>query len=250
MTGPVISFIDLETSPHLADVWSLWKQNVSLNQLRESTRVISFANKLRGKTAVEFRSEFHDGHEAMIARAHEIIDQSDIVVHYNGESFDMPHLRREFFKYGMQPPSPVLQIDLLKTARRQFRFASNKLEYVSRYAGLEGKVKHEGHELWVKCMAGDPAAWGRMKRYNKRDVVVLEELYDKLLPWITGHPHMGLYNNPLGEDRCNKCAGVNLVRRGLKATSVGAYPQYRCKDCGGWSRGKKAVQLLDARGAE
>lgn len=37
--------LDLETSPNIAHVWGLWQQNVSLNQLMESTQVISWAGK-------------------------------------------------------------------------------------------------------------------------------------------------------------------------------------------------------------
>ena len=46
------------------------------------------------------------------------------------------------------------------------RFDSNKLDYVSKYLGIGEKVRHEGHELWVKCMEKDNAAWKRMKEYN------------------------------------------------------------------------------------
>ena len=111
--SPKILTLDCETSPNIADVWGLWQQNVSLNQLRESTRMISFAAKWLGKPRVEFYSEFHNGRVEMIHRAHEMCNEADVMIHYNGRTFDVPHLNREFIENGFAPPSPFQQIDLL-----------------------------------------------------------------------------------------------------------------------------------------
>ena len=91
-------YLDIETSPALADVWGLWNNNVSLNQLRESTRVLCFGAMWRGTNRVQFYSEPKDGHEGLVRKAHELLNEADIVVHFNGTSFDLPHLRREFLK--------------------------------------------------------------------------------------------------------------------------------------------------------
>ena len=55
--------LDLETSPNIGHIWSLWKQNVSLNQLVQSGSVISFAAKWHDSKKVLFYSDFHDGHD-------------------------------------------------------------------------------------------------------------------------------------------------------------------------------------------
>ncbi len=238
--------LDIETSPALADVWSLWKQNVSLSQLRAVTKVISFAAKWHGKPRVEFHSDYHDGHDEMVLQAHRLWDDADVVVHFNGRTFDMPHLRREFLLAGLTPPSPVQEIDLLQVVKRNFRFQSNKLQHVSTQLGLSGKVQHEGHELWVKCMAGDAAAWSRMRRYNKGDVVLTEQLYDRLVPWISNHPHRGLY---VEEDFvCSNCGSDDLERRGYRYTAVSKFARFACRGCGKWSSSKHAVFRVDARG--
>src|SRR5690606_13551645 len=98
--------LDIETRPNLAYIWGLWDQNAGLNQVAEFGSVISFAAKWHGKKPVEFRSDFHDGHTAMVQRAWELIDEADVVVGYNSKSFDMKHLKREFVLAGMTPPSP------------------------------------------------------------------------------------------------------------------------------------------------
>ena len=245
MASPRILTLDIESAPNLAHVWSLWNANVSLNQLMQPTSVMSFAAKWHGKSPVEFRSDFHDGHEEMIERAWALLDEADVLVTYNGKKFDVTHLQREFILLGLTPPSPYKHVDLYQVVRAKFNFASRKLDHVVQQLGLGQKVKHEGHDLWVRCLAGDPAAWGRMKRYNKADVVITERLYDYLTPWING-PHMGLLSGVEG-DSC-KCGSVNLEKRGTAFTSVSAFQQYRCRDCGAWPRGSKALGRTTTRG--
>ena len=117
--------LDLETSPNVGHIWSLWKQNIGLNQLMQSGSVISFAAKWHGNKKVLFYSDHHDGHDVMIQAAHDLISEADAVIHYNGTSFDMPWLHTEFLLAGLTPPKPYKNIDLLLTARKKFRFVSN-----------------------------------------------------------------------------------------------------------------------------
>lgn len=247
MTGPRILTIDIETSPSIAHVWGLFKQTVSLAQLQESTRVIAFAAKWYGEDEVLFFSEFHHGHDVMVKAAHELLDEADIVVHYNGKSFDMPHLNREFLLADMAPPAPYQQVDLYLEVKKNFRFISNKLQHVSTELGLEGKVEHEGHMLWVRCMAGDPEAWAEMEEYNVQDVRLTEEFYDKLLPWISNHPNMGLYVDE-AKPICNKCQSDRMQKRGYARTNVSIFQRYQCQNCGGWGRGGKRISGVDVRG--
>lgn len=247
MTDPKMLFIDIETSPNLAYVWRLFKENVSLSQLVETTQMISFAAKWRGRKAVSFYSDFHNGHDEMVGAAYDLLDAADIVVHYNGKTFDVPHMNREFLVSGPGvPPSPFKQIDLLQTARKRFRFASNKLDHVATQLGQAGKVRHSGFDLWRGCLEGDPKAWATMRRYNKGDVTELEQVYDRFLPWIISHPHTGLYGDA-EIDRCGRCGSTNIQRRGYAYTNVSKFPRFYCKDCNGWSRGKAKVSGVDVR---
>lgn len=238
--------VDIETSPNLAHVWGLWDQNVSLSQLRETGQVISFAAKWLDSRKIEYRSDFHDGHDVMVRRAHELFDEADAIVHYNGTRFDVPHLHREFLLAGLAPPSPHKDIDLLRTVRARFKFVSNKLDHVSQQLGLGGKVQHTGHDLWVRCMAGDPKAWATFKMYNVQDVALTEALYLRLLPWITGHPHRGLIDGVPGQS-CGKCGGAHLTKRGFDFTATGRYQRLQCQGCGAWSREGKRLAGVDAR---
>ena len=232
--------IDIETRPNLAYVWGLWDQNIGLNQLHEVGSVISFAAKWHGDRRVIFASDFHDGHEAMVQSAWELLDAADAVVHYNGKAFDIKHLNREFILAGMTPPSPHTDIDLLATVRNRFKFQSNKLDFVSQQLELGQKVQHNGFELWLACMEGDDKAWATMRKYNIHDVRLTEHLYDKLLPWIKTHPNRNVVDGVKG---CPKCASTEFHKRGYAHTNAGSYRRFCCNKCGSFFRAKTAEKI-------
>lgn len=234
--------LDIETSPHLAHVWGLWDQNVGLPMLREVSEVLCFAAKFQGERKVYF-ADSRDKAE-MIGLAHHLLDETDVVMSWNGKRFDLPHLNREFILAGMTPPSPYEQIDLLLTARRQFKFASNKLDHVAKQLGLAGKVKHSGFDLWLRVMAGDETAWRQMRRYNIQDVLLLEDLYERLQPWIPNHPSRTLYD---GTGACPVCSSNHVQKRGVRRTKVSSYQSYQCQACGSWLRGGRKLDGIDIR---
>jgi DNA polymerase elongation subunit (family B) len=239
------AYIDIETAPNLAYVWGLYKETIPLERFIESGRMLSFAWKWRGEPETFFASE-EIGHRDLVAQAREVMHEADVLVHYNGKRFDVPHLNREILLAGMAPPAPYRQLDLYETVKKRFRFPSNKLAHVSQALGLEGKVQHSGFSLWVRCMEGDPAAWREMEEYNRRDVTLLEELHDKLMPWLVGTPNAGL-TSVLGEDVCPHCGSADLVKEGFAYTQVGAFQRYHCKGCGAWSRSGKRSFGVDIR---
>lgn len=233
-------FLDVETMASKAYVWGLFNQNISINQIAEVGYTLCYVAKWAGQKKVIFDSVHNSTPRQMFQQIHKLLDEADAVCHYNGQRFDMPTLNREFLLYGLTPPSPYKQIDLLKTCRRQFRFQSNKLDFVSQQLGLGAKTAHKGMELWRECEAGDPKAWKVMEKYNKQDVKLLEDLYYKLLPWIVDHPNMAMYNNSLVH-QCPKCGSDKLQKRGTDPTKTQIYQRYKCMSCGGWSRGRKTM---------
>jgi len=233
-----ILLIDIETSPNTAHVWGLYNQNVSLNQLRESSYVMCWAAKWLDQDEVFFDSMMESKHKTMIKKVHALLDECDAVIHYNGTKFDIPTLNKEFLLAGLPPPSPYKEIDLLRTSRSKFKFASNKLDYVAQALGLGEKVKHIGHELWIRCMNKDKEAWDMMKEYNIQDVALLEKVYKRMLAWVKNHPNY----NAFTEDRvCPNCGGSSLHKRGFQSNSTHKYQRYICNSCKTWSRGNKSL---------
>lgn len=232
--------LDIETAPHTVFAWGLYDQDISIDQIVSPGYTLSWAAKWYGKPGILFSSVKRDGPDKMINSVHALLNEADAVCHYNGTKFDIPTLNKDFLVRGIKPPAPYHEIDLLMTARRRFRLASNKLDYVARVLGLGQKVKHKGMELWKKCMDGDPAAWAVMEKYNKQDVVLLERVYEALLPWIKNHPNRALYQHS-PDCVCNNCGSKNLERRGFSKSKTNTFQRFQCRDCGTWLRGRGSV---------
>lgn len=236
-----ILLLDIETAPNLAYVWGLWQQNVGISQIETAGYTICWAAKWLGEDKVMFDSVRKSGEKKMLQRVHKLLNEADAVVHYNGVKFDMPTLNKEFIKHEMPPPAPYKHIDILLHCRRIFRFESNKLDYVAKALGLGGKVKHTGFELWRQCMQGDAEAWRQMEEYNRQDVALLEKLYEKVLPWITGHPNRSVHDEG---KCCPNCGSDKYHARGYAITRAAKYKRYQCIGCGHWFKDAKRAPGL------
>lgn len=229
---------DIETGPNLAYVWGLWQQNVSLNQIEDRGEVLSFAARWidEPKNKIMFEYAIDDVRKtAMLTRAWDLLNEADALVSWNGKGFDTKHMARAFLLAGMSPPSPAKEIDLMLIAKKRFRFVSNKLDNVAQELGLAGKIKHSGFDLWRRCLAGDLSAWKEMRKYNEQDVHLLVDLYERMLPWLDGHPNRNLYDPKV--DGCPRCPAEyeSLTKQGFRPTMTGMYQRYQCSECGAWS---------------
>lgn len=155
---------------------------------------------------------------------------------HNCKKFDIRKLNARFILNEMTPPSPYRTIDTLIEAKKHFQFSSNRLDALARMMGVGCKVDTNGFELWKRCIAGDPRAWETMKKYNKHDIVLLEGVYEKMRPYMSGHPNIGVYSDGTV---CSKCGSSNIFATGkTHNTDVSRYDVYECRDCGGFSRAR------------
>jgi predicted RNA-binding Zn-ribbon protein involved in translation (DUF1610 family) len=237
--------LDIETAPNTGYCWGLWQQNISLNQLIESGYILCWAAKWTDKKGIFSRSK---GDADFLTCLHALLSEADAVIHWNGQRFDMPWVHSEMLLAGILPPSPYKQIDLLRTVRSQFKFPSNKLDYVSQALGLGHKTKGMSMDDWKGCMANDEKSWKKMLSYNKKDVALTEKCYFRLLPWIKNHPNINLHE-PLQRDsmKCPTCGSENFIARGDIASGGGVYKRYSCHDCGHWFRGHEQVNKINVK---
>lgn len=245
MNGPVINTLDIETSPIEASVWRLFKTNVGLNQIRRDWTILSVAWKRLGMKRVHYRDVsgqedvFDDS--ALLQEIWQVLDESDIIVAQNGVRFDIKKINARFLQAGMPPPSPYKVVDTLLMAKQVAAFTSNKLEWLSGILTNSPKDKHAefpGMELWNQCLAGNPRAWAVMREYNKQDIPSCEEVYLALRPYYQGHPNVAMY---YGDEamRCPRCGSTHQTAQDKPVfTQSGEYIQYRCDDCGGFSRSR------------
>lgn len=241
--GPKILFLDIETAPMTVYTFQLKTDYISPDNIITPTFIICWAAKWFEEEQVfsgvisSKEIKTHDDKRICVS-IHELLNKADLVVAYNGDRFDFPKLNYRFIIHGLLPPSHYRTIDPLKSMRSQFRFDSNKLDFVNGELGIERKL-HTDFQLWKDCMAGDVDALARMQDYNKNDVVILEQNYLKIRPWMRSHPNMGTYYDWEGEI-CKVCGSKNVreVLDKYQFTAVSKFSLYRCNDCGAESRGR------------
>lgn len=244
-------YVDIENSPNVADVWGLWDQNVGLAQLRESSRIIGVGYRWSHQKRAKFVSIYdaetgllNDGIE-MLQLIRDLYDDADIVVTYNGNSFDNKHLNAAWAVHDIDPPSPVISIDLYRVVKANFKFPSNKLDYVASRLVGDHKVANTGHLLWRQCLDHDvdpqvrKRAWSLMARYCRKDVDLLVPLHAKLTPWLPQSVNVSVIGSQPLQNACPKCGSEDVQSRGYMYTRTRAYRRYLCKVCKGWFKGTR-----------
>jgi len=227
-------FLDIEWKPATAYVWRMWDENISPAQLIDAGGMLCFCAIWSDRPKeVLFYSEWDDGREEMARIAKELLTESDAVVTYNGDRYDLPKITGEIVLAGLSPPPPVTSIDLIKTVKK-FGFVMNRLAYIGPLLKVGAKMKHEGFDLWKLVMAGNVKARNRMRKYNIQDVKLLIELYNKIKPFIKTHPHMGHTKT-----ECGACGSNHSQSRGYRRTKHFLIQRLQCQNCGSWSEGTR-----------
>ena len=146
-------------------------------------------------------------------------------------------MNSRFIVHGLMPPSSYFTVDTLIVAKKLFGFSSNKLDALAGYFGIPHKLD-TNFELWRGCLNGDQASLNYMLDYNRMDVLILEDVYLRLRPFIKGHPNIA---NLIDKDCCCNCGSENyeVMPGKFYYTSVNKFQLYRCKDCGTVFRGRK-----------
>ncbi len=242
--GPRILLLDIETAPILGFVWQLWDQSVALNQIKSDWYILSWSAKWLGESKVMYadqrKSKNLENDVPLLKGIWQLLDQADICITQNGKSFDHKKLNARFILNGFQPPSSFKYIDTLILAKKHFGFTSNKLEYMSdKICKKYKKLKHakfSGFEMWKECLAGNQAAWREMEKYNKYDVLALEELYTKMIPWDNSI-NFNVYHD--STDLVCTCGSTDFQKNGYSYTNAGKFHRYKCKSCGSEVRSKE-----------
>lgn len=239
-----VLILDIETSPNIAYVWRFFKENVGAKQVLENGQILSFAAKWLDNDTIYYQDVSKDSELHMMKILFKLLDEADIVVAHNGDKFDLPHVQGRGLVLGLKPPSPYKTVDTVRVARYEFNFPSNSLEYLANVLKLknrkDGHKKFPGFELWLGVLANNPEAWIEMKEYNIIDILVLEELYLLMRPWMRRHPNVGVFEDSANVV-CPKCGGIHLNYRGYAHTNVGRFHRFQCVTCGGWGRHRTSV---------
>ena len=227
---PKILAIDIETSPLTSYTWGIYEQDV-IKRIKTFT-ILSVAYQWLGEKTKVIACD-NQTEKQLLEKLHALLDEADVVMAHNGDSFDIKKINARFIVHKMNPPSPYKTIDTKKEAKKIAAFDSNSLNNLGIDMGEGEKIKHRGFDMWEGCMAGNSRDWADMKRYNKKDVDLLVRVYMRLRPWMKNHPDVR--NEVL--TNCPKCDSSNTQKRGMRRTLTRFYYRCQCLSCGGWFRG-------------
>ena len=242
-----IAFVDFETTANKGDFWGD-KWQTSIIKVTEYTKMLSFSWKWsKGEHITKGWRDYpgyvknKDNELRMLKEVWNLFNEADIIVAHNGRDFDFKVANSRFAAHDMTPPSPYKIVDTKIEAKKYIRIPSYSLNEIAAYFGIGTKITHEGYPLWEECKAGKDAAWKKMLAYNRHDVILLERVYLKLLPWMRSHPNIGMFTGKLV---CPTCGADALVGEGTVRNKTTEYQQYSCKKCGSWGRDTKNIRVI------
>jgi uncharacterized protein YprB with RNaseH-like and TPR domain len=229
---PLICFWDLECTDLKAD-WGyllcagfkyLGKPKVYVPSL------IDFANKPSDPT----------DDRALTKEICRELARADIWVTWYGRRFDLRFLMARCAEHHLPPPPVRPHIDLWETARARWSLTSNRLNNVQSHLGTPEEKTPIHKQVWRKARAGHRPSLRYIIQHCKADVVVLEQVYTEMLPYIAEHPNVNLWRPGIHGLLCPKCGSSSLTAQGRRVAKTGTYRQFKCKNCHSWTRSRQA----------
>jgi hypothetical protein len=245
--GPRVLLWDIETTHNIVATFQLYGEDyIPHGNLLQERYIVCACWKWLGEKRIysvstlddpkRFKRNPHDDRH-VVSTLHGLMSSADAIVAHNGDQYDTRFLRGRAIAAGLPPFAPVRTIDTKKIAKRHFLFNSNRLDYLGKLLGLDGKL-HTEPGLWLRVLKGDAEAIRSMVRYNKRDVELLEQIFLRLRPYMPDYLNAELF----GGEGCHQCGGTQFRSNGFRYTATCAYRRLQCVDCGAWSKELKAAK--------
>lgn len=254
---PRILLWDVETSLNILTSFSLYPKYIHHNNILQDWYIICGAWKFLGEAQIynafitsnkeRFEKNPIDDYE-VVKQLRDALLEADIIVHHNGDKFDIKKLNTRLIYHRLDPlPNKLNTVDTLKEARRTFAFSSNRLDYLGKYLGVGEKIVTEP-DLWSRVLVGDKNAITDMVIYNRRDVTLLENVYNVMRPYIK-HPNVTAFSANDSGIACVNCGSTKLEKRGFLISVNGRKQRYQCTSCGKWSHDPELLTSVQLRAA-
>ena len=226
-------FFDIETTYQLARVWRTGKQYISGDQIFQETRIICVSYKWQYEDKVHtLKWNSRQDDSKLVEDFIKILGEADECIAHNGDRFDIKQIRTRAIKQGKLMYPNYRTLDTLKKSRKYFSFNSNKLDYLGKFLGVGEKLDHEGFSLWVKIQEDkDEDALKRMIAYCEQDVILLEDVFHVLNPYIDHNTNYAVLKG--GKKwQCPNCGSSNVKMHRTDTTAMGWVRRFmRCGDC-------------------
>jgi hypothetical protein len=238
-------FFDIETSPNVVFSWNVgYKLNIDHGNILKEREIICICWKWEGDSKVNHLQWNKGDDKQMVLKFVDIIKQADEIIGHNGDNYDIKWFRTRCIFHGIEALPEFKSIDTLKISRTKFRFNSNRLDYVGKFLGFGGKMDTGGFKLWKSIILdNDKTSLDTMVKYCKRDVILLEKVYNKLSGYSTPKTNIAVLQGRTTCD-CPHCGSDNTVSNGMKILASGTSKRkIQCNDCGKYYQVSNLVYL-------
>jgi uncharacterized protein YprB with RNaseH-like and TPR domain len=114
------------------------------------------------------------------------LENVDVVATYFGTGFDNVFIRTRCLILDTYFPTygTLSHYDVYFTAKSKLKLHSKRLDSVAKALGCKTQKTPVDIAVWQKARWGDEEALGYVLEHNELDTVVLEEVYNKLRPFV------------------------------------------------------------------
>jgi len=173
---------DIETSPNLGWFWRAgYKLNITPGQITKERAIICVSYKWLGEDEVyNLAWDKNQDDKFLIEQFVEVLNEADLIVAHNGDRFDIKWLKTRALFHRIPMLPNYKSFDTLKVAKSKLNFNSNRLDYIAKFLGHEGK-NSTSIDLWLDIMFKKcKVAMNTMLEYCDEDVRQLEKVYNEL----------------------------------------------------------------------
>jgi len=164
--------------------------------------------------------------------------KADVWLTHFGTYYDHLFVNTRLLYHGLPVLPPTFpHIDTWKTARNRLKLRNNRLITISEFLGTEDEKNAIKPEQWIRALGGHTPSMRYIVEHCRRDVLVLEEVYNRLRPLIIDHPAL----HGINRGACAVCGANLLQKRGYHLTRTRKYQRYQCQGCGSWSKDSRPM---------
>ena len=178
-------FYDIETSYNVVKSWRIgYNLNINSEDILQEKAIITIAYKWASEENVEVLTWDKGDDNKLIREFVKVMAEADELVGHNVDRFDTKFIMARALKHEISVLPKYQSTDTLKLAKKHFLLNSNKLDYIAQYLGIGSKTKHRGMAMWDDIiLRNDKKALEEMIEYNIQDVLLTEEVYNKLMDY-------------------------------------------------------------------
>lgn len=138
----------------------------------------------RGKPKMLYKGRNGVNDKELIISVKNELEKYDILVSFYGLNFDLKFLNSRLMYWGFPPLSQKFHIDVYRLARKTLNISHRRLATVSKFLKIPGKDWVEGETWMLAALEGDKRSLDLIIDHCRRDVEVLEKVFERLKPTI------------------------------------------------------------------